>query len=55
MSHKQVKVLVTFVTSSPGSKPSLIIKNAVGVFNYTGYVKDYDDLMVAVRDMVETK
>ena len=55
MSRKQVKVHVTFVTASPGSKPSPVIENSVDVFNYTGYVKDYDGLMVAVRDMVETK
>ena len=46
---------MTFVTASPGSKPSPIIENTVDVFDYTGYIKDYDDLMVAVRDIVETR
>ena len=55
MPRKHVKLFISFVSASPGSKPSPVIENPIDVYDTTGYVKDYDGLLAVVGDLVETK
>ena len=55
MPRKEVNILVTFVTASTGSKATPIVDNPIDVFKATNYIRDYTDVLPAVRDLVETK
>ena len=55
MSRKSVKTNITFVTVTPGSKPSPAIENPIDVYEAIGFVKDYDGLLVAIRELAEGK